>query len=53
MGFDISQLQDPYLSECQFACRLQQARVRRHEGRLDGRGNGNRSVVQLQNADRY
>ena len=24
MGFDILHLQDPYLSECQFACRLQQ-----------------------------
>ena len=53
MGFDILHLQDPYLSESQFACRLQQVRVRRKEGCLDGLGNGNRSVVQLRNADRY
>ena len=53
MGFDILHLQDPYLSECQFSCRLQQARVWRQEGHLDGHGNGDRSVVQLRNADRY
>ena len=53
MGFDILHLQDPYLSECQFACRLQQAKFQRREGHLDGRGNGNRSVVQLRNSDRY